>query len=606
MVKKHIFILFSSFLVTSAILAATSLFLSSAVFAQGGDEQIQASSNNVRVLVPGWANEDFYTPYLAPSTLRIGPNDEVLLKGGTTGPLNIYQLHENGDLSIYASFSDFFDGNETLLHFDFDPSGNLWISVNGLNGGLYRVVNGTPVWVAQANPLFAFNSQGIMYAVGFPSTSVQRITPAGQVTVIAEGLGPMSRIAIGPNDEVLVVDQANGELLRVFDNGNVTTITAGLTIDHSIVIAPDGTAYLFDWSGLQIVDLTTGVKTPLSWYDPYAYSGERADFDSIGRMYTFHPNMPVYRLDLNSETSEMMYHPRSDTWAMAVGPDSRVFAAWGGEVPGTETTLYEVTEGNVLIEKGTVPYRSPASLAFGPDGMGYLAVRGPKDAEFGQPEYQSGVIYSFDPVSSTLALFYEPGGPASIGSISRLIVDPTTGYPWWVQSVPQTIMYRNTSGQVIWVDYPNPDNNANPTGLSFGPDGTLYALLNLPSDGNVLWHQRLHKREPDGTWTELFAADGPEIGFESFATCPNDITYFFGHTWDASAWHPDLAPGLGYLSWTYENENLSLFSFSEGDPFVTSCDPLTNDVYVAHTNGISRYYQWVATDFVYLPCVLKN
>ncbi|MBA4385274.1 MAG: hypothetical protein C0410_11105 [Anaerolinea sp.] len=518
---------------------------------------------------------------MSPVLVRFGPNDELLLLD--TNSWEIEQLQSNGSLTVYASFPELSTTSGALEHFGFDPSGRLWISTH--HGGTYRIADdGSPEWVASAHRVFAFNSQGIMYAVDSPSSNVQRITPEGQVTELAEGFGRAHNIAIGPNDEILVVEQDRGELIQVFEDGHWVKITDGLSIDHSIAVAPDRTVYLMDWSGIQEVDLNAGTKTNLDWYEKYSNSGEKGIFDSAGYMYTFHPNQPIYRLDFQTQTCEMIFHPQGYTWAMAVGPDSRVFAGYGGLVAGSETTLYEITEGDILVPLWTVPYRFPTSITFTPEGIGFLAVYGHKKVEYGQAGFWNGMIYSFDLVNGSYEEYAETKGlPHEID------VDPTTGDLWW--TLHQSLWVKRTDGQIIQVSYPGDDRSAQPRHLTFSSDGTLYALIDLPPDGHLLWHNRLYSRDTTGNWTELVVADGPQLGLLSQAICPDGSNYLFGYTWESATVVTDSnRTGLVYAIWKLEDNGiLTLLGYDAGsDSFASDCDPITNDVYFITTDGILR------------------
>ncbi len=536
-----------------------------------------------KVLVPGLNIERYYSNVLSPVLLRIGPNDEILLLD--TESWEIHQLHPDGSLTVYASFPELISSG-FVEHFDFDPSGRLWISTN--HGGTFRISdNGSPERIAAANRWFAFNSQGIMYAVDSPSSNVHRITPDGQVSVLADGFGRAHNIAIGKNDEILVVEQDRGELIQIFDDGHWIKIAEGLNLDHSIAVSPEGIVYLVDWSGIQSVDLETGERKNLDWYEPFSNTGEKADFDSAGRMYTFHPNQPIYRLDLQAQTSEMVYHPRSNTWAMAVGPENRVFAAYGGLIPNAETTLYEIKESGVLVEIGSVPYRHTTNLTFGIDGTGYLAVFGPQGSEYNQPEFWGAMVYSFKPSTGAMLEKFQDTNNLTFA----LAVDPTTGNLWWTNY--RSLQYRNGEGQVTIVDYPHSSDNSQPHYLTFAPNGTLYALIDLPADGNLQWHHRLYSRDPNGTWAEIVIADGPKLGLISQAICPNGDKFIMGYTWEVSTILKNTnRTGLIYAIWKLEeNGELSLLAYDTGsDPFAASCDPDTNQVYYTTIDGIIRFY----------------
>jgi hypothetical protein len=314
----------------------------------------------------GLALENVHLATLSPALLVIGPNDEILVRSDR---VNIHQITRNGEVSVYASFPEFWspeDQSYGIEFFAFDPSGRMWLT---LNSGRLLLVNESreaqDPWGEEVhiNPFFAINSQGVLYAVS--SDSVQRIAPDGEIqTIVERGIGEIVNVAIGPNDEVLVPENTCGELIQVFDDGTWSVIADGLDLGADVSVAPDGTVYVVDSYFIASVDLETGVMDPLDWLPDLGGQGE---FDSAGDLYLGNLNAPAVRIDIAEQTAEVFFHPKGNTWAMAVGPQSKVYVAYGGRLPGGTTTLYRLDEGDVLTEDGVRARRDRLSGRWWPE-----------------------------------------------------------------------------------------------------------------------------------------------------------------------------------------------------------------------------------------------
>lgn len=302
-----------------------------------------------------------------------------------------------------------------------------------------------------------------------------------------------------------------------------------------------------------------------------------------------------------AESAEMIYHPKGNTWAMGVGPDNRVFAGYGAQIPGGNATLYEVNGVGGLNSVTTVPYREITAITFGPQGMGYFATGGSQAAGYGTPEYWGGAIYRIDPETTALELIYEDPD----NHTRSIAVDPTTEFLWWADF--QVLKYMDGEGSVHEVNF-SEFSAAQSISLSFSPAGTLSVLLGYPQTSNLEWHQKIFQREPGGSWTEVLASDGPDdvfLQFPGIIHCADQSRYLFG-----SVLEGDLigVPGAGttYGIWRLEDDyTMTLLAYNSGvDVFAAGCSFPDNFIYFTHSRGIGRFYQW-ATDYLYLPFVVR-
>jgi hypothetical protein len=514
-----------------------------------------------------------------------GPNDEVLMR--TEDREHIYQVYQDGSIGIYQSFWPGF-----IENFAFDSSGQLWVSSNG--GQIWTVDSyGNPQQITPngvyVNRIFAIASNGDIYAVEGTGL-IQRITPSGQISTFWENQNAnLNAIDIGPNDEIAIMDRNAGELLLFNPSGFVKVIASGIAGNEDPVFAPDSTLYLINWTGLETIDIDTGVRTPLAWYYKYSNTADAGDFDSTGRMITYAPTKPVLRFDIQAQTGELMHHPYN-SGALAVAPDGQVYMAIGDTLPYPigETVLFRVGLTNQLEEIVRVPLGRDLSIAFNQDGTGYLST--------GDVEEPSR-LYQFDPILKTFTYLMDLNA-------SRLAVEPTTGYLWF--SSNSDLGYLDALNHVVSVPAPE---NMQSFYFGFKPDGTLYAVILFnAADPFSAMPRGLYRREEDNSWTEIWYYE-PENRFNTYGVgvpCVGDYTYITTVV-EADMIQPGLPnPDYDVFLRISDDGNMDVLAYeSPVDAFGIACDWNTGDIYMSSIPGVFKYYQW-ATNFIFLPAVLRN
>jgi len=441
------------------------------------EEDIQARLSGIDILSSGITIENYYTGSLRAYQIRIGPNNELLFLGDKK---NIYRLYPTGEIHLFASLGDKVGGS--IRSFAFAPNGKLWFTT--FSQKLY-FVNTDGTITELESPLstpfsfggndIAFNSEGILYTLDSTGTKLMTISAQGEQTVFGEDFGRAQNLAISPDDRVLIVERTKGELLVFGTTGIPQTLAAGLSLDHSVTVSPDGTVYLFFWTGLSRVDLTTGEVIAETWYQPFINTGEYAVFNEEGKMYTYHPNVPIYSYDIDQQFGEVLYHPRTMTNAMAVGPDSRVFVAYGDMIPNGKTTLYEVSKNHSLSPVAEFPYKEPISMTFNKDGIGYITLLG--EATGTTPSGSDAGIYSFNPnTGETIQI------TTAAGVQSGISIDPTDQSLWWFS--PKNLKRKTPDGVEENISFPveNLSFQYGNGQLAFDPFGNLYALVLIPAE----------------------------------------------------------------------------------------------------------------------------
>jgi outer membrane protein assembly factor BamB len=72
---------------------------------------------------------------------------------------------------------------------------------------------------------------------------VQRISPGGSVTTLADGINQPNDVAVGPDGNVYATDWGSGRILRITPGGTMTRI-ADSTRPSSVAVGADGTVYV--------------------------------------------------------------------------------------------------------------------------------------------------------------------------------------------------------------------------------------------------------------------------------------------------------------------------------------------------------------------------
>jgi len=493
--------------------------------------------------------------------LSIGLNNEVFVidfQGDT-----IYQLLEDGTLVEHLKFP-----GVKMDYFNIAPDGSFWF-INNLDWGLYHVDNqGNPQLIAnEMNRLFDFDSAGNLFAVDQPSDNVQKITPNGKVETIASGF-QTQRIGIAPDDSIFIVT-FNGELVRVETDGSLKIIGTGFGVEDAPAFTSDGTMYIVNWEGLKKVDPSTGQAEQLKWYDRYRGIGGTLVFDQQGIGYIFHPNQPLYRMDLQAQTLEMIYSPYGNSWALGVDPLSEeVYVAYGDRLPSGKTTLFHVNAEGGLEEIGIVPYGMELSMTFAPEGAGYLSVA---DSDKG------AMIYRFNSQDGTLGEFYQPQCFAQ-----GMAVEPGTGALWWTEC--DHLASYNAELKKQTIPYLEGVNNST---IAFGVDGTLYALVWLRAQAPNLPMPHGIYRYENGNWTLIkdMTAKHPGITLASLTICPDEHIYVA-----ASIDGQDIGrdfPSMSSILRLEDDNSLTVLGNDLGnfDPLAVTCAP-SGTVYFTNGQGI--------------------
>lgn len=197
----------------------------------------------------------------------------------------IFRVNAGGTTTTIANLSAFVKAHPVANPEadDFEPDGT-WYGFVAVRGAFYATepnhqeldriaLNGAITRVADFSTLFVppagwKGATGIAYHGNFyigqlgkfpvvPGTeSVYKVTPSGQVTTVASGLTTVLGVAFDAKGNLYALETdtvagfpgpdaaGSGKVVRVNDDGSLTTIASGLTFPTAMTFGPDGALYV--------------------------------------------------------------------------------------------------------------------------------------------------------------------------------------------------------------------------------------------------------------------------------------------------------------------------------------------------------------------------
>jgi hypothetical protein len=193
-------------------------------------------------------------------------------------PNGVIRVHPDGTWSLIADLSAFQQAHP-VQHpepDDFEPDGT-WYSMVAVRGALYavepnhgeldkitpegrvsRVVDLSasqghivPTAVAYHGNFYVGNLNTFPIAEG--SAKIYKITPSGQVKIVAEGLTTVLGVTFDGRGRMYALENTTGNpfptpgtgrVLRVHRSGVLETIASGLTLPTAMTFGPDGNLYV--------------------------------------------------------------------------------------------------------------------------------------------------------------------------------------------------------------------------------------------------------------------------------------------------------------------------------------------------------------------------
>ncbi len=123
--------------------------------------------------------------------------------------------------------------------------------------------------------------------------SIYRISPHGDADPFASGIANATSLAFGPDGELYVSSRHTGKVLRVDNNGTVTTVADNLGIVTGIAFDSQGRLHAGDRRGT-IYQLTAGGEPKPFVKLPPSISAYHLAFDQQDQLYVAYPTLSGY------------------------------------------------------------------------------------------------------------------------------------------------------------------------------------------------------------------------------------------------------------------------------------------------------------------------
>ena len=543
---------------------------------------LTCAATDPQMVEPGYCLEHVYEPSLVvPNHIAVSPSGVIVVTEWSEGR-RVVRVHEDSSLSTYAQPSP---GH----HFGviFDAANNLYVG-DGPNN-LWRVSPTGEVTLVAVD-VFGFNldigPSGDVFAVGGSDACVQRITPAGDVSVYADGFVGASELAVCPiTEEVFVFDLLAGTIWRAVPGGAPVALATGLIHEvSSIAVAPDGTLYLSSMGHLYTVSRVDGALNELEWLAGIAgnlHPGEM-DFDSSGRLIAT-GHLCIVRLDMDEETAEVLMEGYGHSEALGVAPD-------GGIYVGSSSPLLTIPGSVVRIEPdGTV---TPFVEGLLTEVCGFVV----RTVELGyvvSSTCDSGlwtsIVHEVDMATGAKTEY------ATLPTHGRkLAIDPVTGFLWGLCFAE--IWYFDGS-DVRHSLFPAAE-GIGVESIAFTPDGTLYVngyttdIMGMPVEGALYRVDDKYGADPSYVSVADLSTVAMCCPLGNIAGGMDGNIYWVGH---GDHYTPGNERDMHMLRITPAGDVTLIGYQFPMDPFAITADPASQDLYFTSGNGVYRAYQMPLT-----------
>ena len=335
----------------------------------------------------------------------------------------------------------------------------------GLGGARAQTVQTLYAGLLDGPQGVAIDGSGTLYVANAYSNTLDRITPAGVVSVLAStGLSGPSSVAINAAGTIFVANPAAGTVVTVAQDGTVSSFVGpaqGIGNPSGLAVDGAGNLYIADDEPVAIHKVTPdGTVTSFVTAAQGIARPTALAFDGAGNLYIS---------DQGNETIEQV-SPAGvvKTFATGLFPGNGLVVDASGNVFTVDASdILEVTPSGVVST--FAPAFGPEGLALGSNGTLYYTIQ-VGDALIAVSPTGTGSLFADNVIDRPLGIVTDGKGNLYIASAG-------TG----------AIVKRAADGTLT----PFATGFIEPVGLAFGPDGSLYV-----SDNGT---EKVSKVAPDGT-----------------------------------------------------------------------------------------------------------
>ena len=413
-------------------------------------------------LLDGYLAENIYDPPLqAPSHVAVGPDGTIVITDWGSGD-TLFELSEQGELGDYCPAPC--DDNSGIV---FDSAGNLFVT--GANGILWKI-DPSGRATEYAHGFYGYQldvgPSGAVYGTEGSGSSIQRVSPNGEVTRLATGFSDAIDLAVNPlTEEVYVYDKGDGVIYRVAQNGSKSVLVSDVLREWNyIACSADGSLYFMDLiDGLWEISTRTGQCTLIPWVKEGYTSLHPCDFvfDPQGRIVcvdiTFNH---VVRFDLSTRQLDVLWLGMGNTRALATDSEERVYIGVSHPSVTGEGQIMRIDENGraCLFAGGLLP--DVQGLAIASDGTAYALAMGSVPGGSATRVYEISAAGDVD----VLAEFGEPAWELAMDPLTENLWGISPGYLWWVDEYGRRrTLSTQAAGKIL-------------DSLAFAPSGALYIV----------------------------------------------------------------------------------------------------------------------------------
>ena len=425
-------------------------------------------------ITPDGTRTDFVTSLDWPWNAAMGPDGHLYASDDADimrvdlddGSVSLWMADVAGDMAFDTAGNLYVQSNETTRKITPDKTVSVITVLPTIRP--YRQYSG--IAVDEADNLYVGESLRTEFSETDPAwvppvvaDKVYKITPEGQVSTFASGLGGVWDLVFGPDGYLYVTEHDFNGVSKIAPDGTVTSIVDcnGLVGAADVTYGPDGLLYFLSVDNYMVARLDAQGQMTVVANGLNLASGEARGpalaFNAAGELFVaepapFGPN----RVSKISGDTATIFAPN------LTGPSGLAFDA-SGDLYVSQGPLGDVLR---FSPDGTrYPFvnglNQPMGLAFGPDGLLYVAeIGGDQVSQIGA----TGTVTPFVTLAEPIDLVF-------LGN--DLLVSTETGEIWRVDPAGTATLFASgpSNGQGITLA---PDGSVI---VAFGADNSIYRFV---------------------------------------------------------------------------------------------------------------------------------